>query len=207
MSFINARNHNASIKCGKYSNKVCTYVFRRLPDCTVVAKVKAGVVSSSRFVAFFVVEFTGGLVLVVGAIVGVVIDVVVGVFDMVVGVVVGSDFGVVVVVGIVDGMVVAVVVCVVVGLVVVGAVVVDDVSVLVGFVVVGTIVADVDVGVVPEVCVEVGVVNWHLLPIFTNPVLQTQAITPVDVSLQSDLGPHGWTPSAHGLSANKIHTL
>ena len=56
-------------------------------------------------------------------------------------------------------------------------------------------------------CVVVGVVNWHLLPIFTNPVLQTQAITPVDVSLQSDLGPHGWTPSAHGFSANKIHTL
>ena len=93
----------------------------------------------------------------------------------------------------------------------VGAVVVDDVSVLVGFVAVGTVFADVDVGVVPEVCVVacvvVGVVNWHLLPIFTNPVLQTQAITPADVSLQSDLGPHGWTPSAHGLSANIIHTF
>ena len=110
----------------------------------------------------------------------------------------------------VDGRVVAVVVCVVVGLVIIGAVVVDDFSVLVGFVFVGTV-DDVDVNVVPEVCVVacvvVGVVNWHLLPIFTNPVLQTQAITPVDVSLQSDLGPHGWTPSAHGLSANKSHTL
>ena len=63
MSFINARNHYAPMQCGKYRNIVCTYVFRRLPDCTVVAKV--GVVSSSSFVAFFVVEFTGGLVVAV----------------------------------------------------------------------------------------------------------------------------------------------
>ena len=65
MSFINARNHYAPMQCGKYRNIVCTYVFRRLPDCTVVAKVKVAVVSSSGFVAFFVVEFTGGLVVAV----------------------------------------------------------------------------------------------------------------------------------------------